>query len=222
MPNKNNNVLYRDLRFEGAVDQETRTVPISFSSETAVRRFNWAREEYYNEILGHEDGNVDLSRLQDMGVCLFNHDRDKVIGAIIEPVLDTAERKCKAKIRFDSDDFAERIYQKVLSGTLKGISVGYGVSLFEDVRPGAKSTCGRFTGPCKIARSWMPYEVSVVSIPADAAVGVGRSLVDDTELAEFRAYKEAQKQQAEQKRAAEAARMANLKRELDIMEMEGV
>jgi hypothetical protein len=38
-----------------------------------------------------------------------------------------------------------------------------------------KSLDGRFTGPCDIAKKWMPYEISIVSIPADATVGVGRS-----------------------------------------------
>ena len=32
-----------------------------------------------------------------------------------------------------------------------------------------------FAGPCSIARKWAPYEVSIVSVPADPTVGVGRS-----------------------------------------------
>ena len=30
-------------------------------------------------------------------------------------------------------------------------------------------------GPCSIARKWAPYEISIVSVPADPTVGVGRS-----------------------------------------------
>ena len=44
---------------------------------------------------------------------------------------------------------------------------------------GKTSADGRFTGPCQIARKWTPLEVSIVSVPADATVGVGRA--DDPE-----------------------------------------
>lgn len=214
---KNNDMLYRELTIEDAADAESRTVQISFSSEQRVCRYDWLRGEYYDEILGHEPGNVDLSRLQSMGVALFNHDRDRVIGAVMEPELDAAGHRCRAKIRFDSDEFSEMIFQKVLSGTLKGISVGYSVSAWEQVAPGAVSTCGRFAGPCRVARSWTPYEVSSVSIPADPDVGVERSLagISEEELQEFRAYK---KQRRELQRAGV---LANLQKELEIMEMEG-
>ena len=40
---------------------------------------------------------------------------------------------------------------------------------------GGASADGRFAGPCMIARKWTPLEVSIVSVPADATVGVGRS-----------------------------------------------
>ena len=70
---------------------------------------------------------------------------------------------------------SEKIYQKVKSGTLKGVSVGYKVDNFEEVGEGRKSSDMRFDGPCYVARHWTPYEVSIVSVPADPTVGVGRS-----------------------------------------------
>ena len=45
--------------------------------------------------------------------------------------------------------------------------------------PGKQSADGRFTGPCSIARKWAPYEISIVSVPADPTVGVGRSEGDE-------------------------------------------
>lgn len=222
MPSENYNVLYRDLRMDGNIDDTNRTVDISFSSEAPVKRYDWSRGSYYDEILGHDAGNVDLSRLENLGVALYNHNRDQVIGAIIEPVLDTAEHRCKAKIRFDTDDFSEMIYQKVKSGTLKGISVGYLVDNMEIVADGKKSADGRFTGPCRIARLWIPFEASVVSIPADIDVGIGRSFggmdIDPGELEEFRKYQAAKKEQ--QQRQQKLAGLDTLKRELEILEME--
>lgn len=216
---KNNNLLYRELSIEDAVDAENRTVGISFSSEQRVRRYDWWKDEYYDEILGHEPGNVDLSRLQNIGVALFNHDTDKVIGAIIDPQLDAENHRCTAKIRFDKDDFAEMIFQKILSGTLKGISVGYGVSIWEEVKPGATSSCGRFLGPCRIARSWMPYEVSSVSVPADPDVGVARSLagISEEELREFRDFRKKRQQPPD----PAPVTLGNLLKDLEILEMEG-
>lgn len=56
--------------------------------------------------------------------------------------------------------------------------VGYMVNMkeSEDVRAGKKSEDGRFTGPCRIMKKWHPFEISIVSIPADSTVGVGREL----------------------------------------------
>jgi phage head maturation protease len=79
---------------------------------------------------------------------------------------------------------SETIYQKVKGGTLKGVSVGYMVENWEEVMPNKQSQDGRFTGPCSIAKKWAPYEVSIVSVPADPTVGVGRSL-DDGGVDEF-------------------------------------
>jgi len=164
-----NGKYFRDLSanfraMEGAGNE--RKFTISFSSELPYDRW------YGTEILSHADGAVDLTRLQEIGVVLFNHDRDEVMGKITRAWIENA-RGC-AEIEFDTDDDAEKIYQKVESGTLKGVSVGYVVNCWEEVSAGAKSSDGRFDGPCSIATSWMPYEVSIVSVPADPDVGVGR------------------------------------------------
>ena len=182
MPRMSDNMLYRSLILGSSIDQEHRTASISFSSETKVPRRDWWSGDSYNEILGHESGNVDFKRLQELGVVLFNHDPNRVLGAVSEVSLDTVEHRCKATIRFDTDEESEKIYQKVLAGTLKGISVGYRVKRWEEVKAGAKSTCGRFEGPCRIAREWEPLEISVVSIPADTGVGVGRAMGETINL----------------------------------------
>lgn len=80
-----------------------------------------------------------------------------------------------AEVEFDTDEDAEKIFGKVKSGTLKTTSVRYSVDSWEEVAAGKKSADGRFTGPCSVARKWMPMEVSIVSVPADATVGVGRA-----------------------------------------------
>ena len=117
---------------------------------------------------------MDLERLNSIGVVLFNHDRNAVVGKIDRAWIEGG--RGYAEITFDSDDSSEKIYQKVRGGTLKGVSVGYMVEDWEEVAPNKQSQDGRFTGPCSIAKKWAPYEVSIVSVPADPTVGVGRSM----------------------------------------------
>lgn len=153
-----------------AVDENSRRVTVSFSSEQPVSRW-WGPE-----ILQHDEGNVDLGRINELGVSLFNHDRSYILGKIENAKLDSAEKRCHADIVFDDDERADLIYQKVKNGTLKGVSVGYRVDVWEEVMTNKASSNGRFTGPCYIATRWTPLEVSIVSIPADDSVGVGREL----------------------------------------------
>lgn len=155
--------------------EDSRTVELSLSSEEPYARW------FGTEILSHNEDAIDLTRLQELGVMLYNHDRDAVIGKILSVELDQSERKLRAVVQFDEDEESEKIYQKVKSGTLKGVSVGYIVNVWEDVAEGAMSTDGRFAGPCSVATRWTPYELSIVSIPADTTVGVGRSM-ENTEL----------------------------------------
>ncbi len=141
---------------------------LSFSSEEPYERF-WG-----TEILDHSEGAVDLARLNDIGCLLFNHNRDAVIGKVTRAWLE--DSRGMAEVEFDSDPESERIYQKVASGTLKGVSVGYMIDTWEEVLPNKQSSDGRFTGPADIARKWTPFEISIVSVPADPTVGVGRDL----------------------------------------------
>ena len=155
------------------VSDDDRSIELSFSSEIIVKRW------YGNEILSHDEGAVDLTRLNEIGVLLFNHNSNNVLGKVERAWLDTTLRKCKAIVKFDDDDESEKIFQKVKNGTLRGVSVGYSVDCWEEVRNGSTSSNGRFTGPAEIATKWSPTEISIVSVPADPNVGVGRSLGDN-------------------------------------------
>lgn len=151
-----------------AVNDEARQIELSFSSEEPYDRW------FGPEILSHNNGACDLTRLNEIGCLLFNHARDKVIGRIDKAWIE--DDRGKALVTFDEDEESEKIYQKVKSGTLKGVSVGYRVDSWEEVAAGKISSDGRFSGPCSIALKWLPLEISIVSIPADASVGVGREM----------------------------------------------
>jgi len=168
-------VLALDVR---AVEGEDRTIELSFSSETPVKRW------FGQEILSHDPEAVDLNRLIDVGSVLFTHGRDPQygklpIGQITKAWIDTAQRKCKAYVKMDEDEKSDLLYQKALSGSLKGVSLGYAVDVWEEVAPGKTSTNGRFVGPCEVAVRWAPVEISLEPVAADPAVGVGRNIEDN-------------------------------------------
>lgn len=168
--NTTENRLQRDMQGVAVrqVEGEDNVFELSFSSEQPVKR--WFGDEY----LDHDRAAVDLTRLRELGVVLFNHNRDKVIGKIRKVWIEN--NRGKAEVEFDKDDFSKEIREKVISGTLKGVSVGYCVTRYEDIQNGQKSKDGRFKGPAKVATRWFPYEISIVSVPADETVGVGRDL----------------------------------------------
>jgi HK97 family phage major capsid protein/HK97 family phage prohead protease len=138
---------------------EERTYEFPFSSEFPVSRY------FGNEILSHESDAADLSRLNDGAPLLFNHNPDRVIGVVERAYIDGDKRRGYARVRFSRNAFAQEILSDVKDGVLRNVSFGYSIDKMEE-RNG-----GDF-----VATSWSPYEVSVVSIPADSSVGIGRSL----------------------------------------------
>lgn len=151
------------------VDTDSRTVELSFSSETPYGRW------FGDEILCHDEECINLERFnKGLGTVLFNHDRDAVVGHVEKVWLE--DNRGKALARFDTDEQSETIFQKVQSGTLQGVSVGYAIYRYEVLKDeDTKSTNGRFNGPAYVVTDWEPLEISIVSVPADPTVGVGRS-----------------------------------------------
>ena len=169
---KNKNDMVRELVVdEIQVHDDSRTMTLSFASETPYERW------FGPEVLCVDETAMDLQRFHDgVGCLLFNHDRDKVIGRIERAWVD--DYRAYADVTFDDDEFADVIFNKVKSGTLKGVSVGYRVGEYTDVHIDEGYAEGRIKGPCYVASQWEPYEISIVSVPADTTVGVNRSLSD--------------------------------------------
>lgn len=183
-----------------AVEGSEKQFELSFSSELPYPRW------FGNEVLCHDTGAVDLARLNAIGVVLFNHGRDVLggipVGKVIRAWLDEATKRCKAIVEFDSDEQSDLIRQKVESGTLKGVSVGYKVDCWETIAAGKTSSNGRFQGPAEVATKWFAYEISIVSVPADETVGVGRSF-EEPQPAASREDSETQTNKEEKERMNE-------------------
>lgn len=142
------------------IDSENRTVKLTFSSEEPYERW-WGVE-----VLDHSTKSVDMSRLNNAAPLLFNHNRDEVIG-----VIESAEIKDKrghAVVRFGNSAKAKEVFSDVVDGIMKNVSVGYQIEemKLESEKDGLETY--------RVTR-WLPFEASVVSIPADASIGIGRS-----------------------------------------------
>jgi len=173
-------VITRTARIDQRdVDPTNRSFKVSFSSQTDDVRFAGTPE-----VLLHEEGAVDLAQLESIGSVLFNHDPNRIVGKPADVHIDSAGRKGRATIIFDSDPESEAIYQKVIGGSLRGISVGFRVNQWQTVEQGDSWTSPRgqsFAGPAYVATSWKPIEFSLTPIPADGTVGVNRSGQGNTE-----------------------------------------
>lgn len=152
---------YRHVGEVREIDTASRTVELAFSSETPVER--WFGEE----VLVHDAGAVRLSRLQGGAALLVNHDWDDQIG-VVETVEIGADRRGRAKVRFGRSARADEILQDVVDGIRRHVSFGYIVHRIEIEPRKGQPDLVRVT-------DWEPYEISLVSVPADPTVGVGRA-----------------------------------------------
>ena len=155
-------LLKRSEVADFTVSDDERSIEFPFSSEYPVARY------FGNEVLSHDERSADLSRLNDSAPLLFNHDPNKVIGVVERAWIDGKKKRGYVNVRFSRNAFAQEVLADVRDGVLRNVSFGYAINDME------QRGSGDF-----VATSWAPYEVSVVSIPADPTVGVGRSLETD-------------------------------------------
>lgn len=147
------------IRAEAEVlDGESRTLRLSFSSETPCDMW------YGTEVLSHESGCVRMDRAQASMPLLFNHNRSDLLG-VVESIEIGKARRGYAVIRFGRDERGEWALQQARDGVLVNVSFMYRVYKYvEDVENDTIT-----------AIDWEPYEISLVTIPADHTVGVGRA-----------------------------------------------
>ncbi|MDF2784211.1 MAG: hypothetical protein K0S95_746 [Pantoea eucrina] len=153
----------REMGVQEIPTHDNREVQIAFSSEAPVIRCINGKD--YNEILLHTAESVDLSRLNNGAALLFNHNFDQHIGCVEDASIDP-DKVGRALVRFSSTHMGEEKYQMVLEGTLRKVSVGYEIKDYQ------------IDGDNLLVTRWAPYEISMVSVPADDLIGVGRSLDD--------------------------------------------
>lgn len=151
-----------------SVNVEDRTVELSFSSEYEVRRW------YGMEVLGHKKGEVRMDRLQSgTAAVLVDHNRSDLVGVVESAQI--SEREGRAKVRFGKSPRAEEIFQDVKDKIRGLVSVGYNVLEAKLVETRDGVDVYRMT-------DWEPYEISIVSVPADPTVGIDRAAEENVQV----------------------------------------
>ena len=151
--------------------EDSRTVDVAFSSEAPYMR--WFGEE----VLDHSPGSVRLERMNGAAPVLVNHDPDDQVGVVEEGTARIdGDRRGRASIRFSRSSRGEEILQDVRDKIRQLVSVRYKIHGYDVTEREGQPDLVRVT-------DWEPVEASIVAIPADATVGVGRS---DTPLSEQR------------------------------------
>lgn len=144
-----------------AVDETARTATLAFASETPYERY-WGIE-----ILDCTATSMRTGRLRSGANLLCDHDARDVVG-VIESVEIGADRVGRAVVRFGKSVRAEEVWQDVLGGIRRNVSFGYMVHKAQLVETKDGVETYRVT-------DFEPFEISLVSVPADASVGLGRS-----------------------------------------------
>ena len=150
----------------GNINEQERTVELSFSSELAVQRY------FGNEILDHSEGSADLSRLNNGAAVLEDHGGSQ-IGKVLNATIENG--RGMAKLLFSKVGRGAEVFQDIVDCVRENISFGYQLKDLTRV----DDIDGE---PTYRSMNWMPYEISVVGTPADPTIGIGRSKEDIFEI----------------------------------------
>lgn len=152
------------------LDREARSIEAIVSTGAGVRRAGF---EERLDLRG-----ADLSRLVG-GPVLDAHRSGSTRDQL--GVVEAAEMRPEGlwvRLRFRSSDAAAAVLADIGDGTLRGLSVGYGVAEWRESREDGRRV--------RTAVRWTPAEVSLVPVPADpgAHFRTGASLMDPEDIAD--------------------------------------
>lgn len=140
------------------IDADARTARASLSSDRPYKRW------FGTEVLRHDAESIDLSRAEGGGLMLlFGHDPARPLGRVRD--LRVEAGRLVGDLAFSESADAREIWPQVRDGWLREVSIGYRVHKWEIDEDEETHTAAR----------WELLEASIVTVPADASVGVGRN-----------------------------------------------
>lgn len=165
---------------DGKTDDGLLRLRMSVASETPYLRRSWFDDPWV-ETLGHKDGEVNLTRLNDGAPLLANHDRFTSHGKTPLAGIGAVEKawtegdQLITNIVVSRRDALADFRKDIEDNLVRNVSVGYII----DERILTKASSGGLPAEYRVT-SWTPYEVSFADVPADATVGLGRSIDGDS------------------------------------------
>jgi HK97 family phage major capsid protein/HK97 family phage prohead protease len=138
-------------------DRSGSELTFSFSSEKPVERW-WGKET-----LLHEKDSAILDRLNDRGAFLFNHNRNILLGSTLKAWIED-DKRAYVTTRWSSRSDIDGYRQDLEEGHLTHVSFAYDILEWIEQKDSWDITVTR----------WEAFEVSLVTIPADPTVGIGR------------------------------------------------
>jgi HK97 family phage major capsid protein/HK97 family phage prohead protease len=151
--------LKRSLSTEFRADGEDRTLEFPFASEAPVERY------YGMEVLNMDEKSMDLSRLNDGAPLLYQHDADKIVGVVQKAYL--KNKRAYARVKLANNELGREMQELIKDGIIRNVSFGYKINAME---------ADESTSPVTYrATNFQPFEISLVTVPADQTVGIGRA-----------------------------------------------
>ena len=145
------------------------------SEDPYLRADGW--EDPWVEVLGHKPGEVDLSRLSNGAPVLANHDCRTATGATplaaigkVESARLDEDRRIRVTVALSPREALADLRRDIELGIVPKVSIGYRIN--ERVLQRQADQKGP---PTYRVTRWQPFEVSLVDIPADDTVGIGRA-----------------------------------------------
>ena len=152
-----------------SINNDARTVDLTWSTGAGVERFDWNTGQRYLEVLSMEPGHVRLERINSGAPVLDSHSSwslGDVLGVVEQGTARLESGVGLARVRFSNRDDVAPKWGDIRDGITPNVSVGYRVYKVTETRDKNGGL------PIRTAVDWEPFEVSIVPMPADIGAQV--------------------------------------------------
>ena len=155
--------LKRAFSVEFRGQDEDRILEFPFASEAPVERY------YGMEVLNMDAKSMDLTRLNDGAPLLYQHDADRIVGVVQKAYI--KNKRAYARVKLANNELGREMQELIKDGIIRNVSFGYKINAMD---------ADESTTPVTYrATDFQPFEISLVTVPADQSVGIGRSAFDN-------------------------------------------
>lgn len=158
----------RALLDSKSINIDERTIDVVFVTEREVLMYNW-NVGRIKEVLVCDGTAGDLSRLNNGAAVCDTHNYDSVkngLGVVVRAWFENG--KGYATLKFSKREDVEPVWQDIVDGIIRNISVGYTVQQYDVTEREGEL-------PLYRAVKWLANEISMALVQVDQDCGVGRS-----------------------------------------------